>query len=88
MSYTLMIWYKRNTEPDVREADNIEEARNKAQAVVVQAMEAFGEDRRALRDYGYIAAEEQAIDMSEDGGVVYLWATGTKIEVINNDDKE
>jgi hypothetical protein len=61
--------------------DNIEEARNEAQSFVEQRMQAFGEDREALKRYGYLKAEEQAIDMGERGDLIALsdgWSISVK----------
>jgi hypothetical protein len=49
---------------------NIEAAREEAQRFVQDRMDAFGEDREALERYGYIAAENAALELSEDGGEI------------------
>jgi hypothetical protein len=58
----------------------IEEARTQAVGHVQEAMDSFGEDREALRAYGFLTAEELALDMPEEGGTIRL-ANGTVIEV-------
>jgi len=50
----------------------IQEARDMAVSYVHDRMDAFGEDRQALRDYGFMTAESWALDVSEDGGSMQM----------------
>jgi hypothetical protein len=82
MSYMLII-YNSDKDVDHKEVDTIEQAREAAQVVVNERMEAFGEDHEALVRYGFIDAEDKALSLSDEGGVIFM-QDGWKIEVINN----
>ena len=83
MSYTIIVSYKEKKATAI-EVSTIDEARDAAADQVRLSMDGFSEDREALARYGYLDAEEKAMDMPEDGGTILL-ADGTKIEVINDD---
>ena len=84
MSYAVLAYSPLGSLSDIRKVvDTIEDARDVAGEVVNERMEAFGEDREALAGYGYLDAEQQALDMPEDGGVIHL-RDGWKIEVIRS----
>jgi len=53
---------------------------------VQDRMDAFSEDREALERYGYLAAEDWALSVPEDGGTFTL-ADGMRIEVVKNDEQ-
>ena len=59
----------------------VQEARDDAAQVVADRMEAFGDDREALKNYGYLTAEAAALDMGEQG-VSILLADGWRITVL------
>lgn len=82
MSYTVDVFAPKHPY-STRKVKELQEARDEAVTVVHDRMEAFGDDREALTQYGYYRAEAEALDMSEDGGVILL-PDGWKIEVINN----
>jgi hypothetical protein len=86
MIYTVMISYK-NINRITAAGVSIDEARDEAATLVAERMEAFGEDREALRQYGYLDAEQQALDAPEHGCVIHL-SDGRKIEIIPEDDIE
>jgi hypothetical protein len=65
--------------------EGLQEARDVAVQVVHDRMEAFGEDREALTQYGFYRAEAEALDMPDEGGTIVL-SDGWKIEVIRDDD--
>ena len=69
----------------VQQFDTLEEARREAHIVVIERMQAFGEDPDALKQYGYIAAEIQAMDMTDEGGKITL-QDGWIIEVTNEEE--
>jgi hypothetical protein len=83
MSY-MLTFYKSDKCIDQRVADTLEDAHNLGVEFVNDRMEAFGEDREALKNYGYIDAENAALAIGEDGGVVHV-PDGYKMEVINTD---
>jgi len=83
MSFTVIVYSPRRA-VSTEEVDTIAEAREIARVAVNDRMDAFGEDRQALLDYGFIDAEDQAFSMSEEGGVIHLH-DGWKIEVIASD---
>lgn len=88
MSFTVIVYSPRRAVSS-DEVDTIAQAREVAQIAINDRMEAFSDDRDALSQYGFIDAEDRALAMSEDGGVIYL-QDAWKIEVIpdNTDDKE
>lgn len=66
------------------EVDTIQEARDAAAEEVQRSMDAFGDDREAQARYGFTAAEEQALDLPEDGGVIHM-PDGYVIDVTRKD---
>jgi hypothetical protein len=60
-----------------------QEARDEAAQIIADRMDAFGDDREALRQYGWYTAEATALDMSDDGGEILL-PDGWKIVITNN----
>ncbi len=82
MSYTVKVIYQQREAVQIG-VSTIEEAREAAVDQVQISMEAFSDDPAALYQYGYTEAEEKALDMPEEGGVIKL-ANGEKIEIINN----
>lgn len=79
-TYTLDIYNPDNLQ-STEEVEGLQEARDKAAEFVAERMDAFGEDREALRQYGWFACEAGALDMLETGGAVSL-PDGWRIEVI------
>ena len=67
--------------------DTLEEASIIAQNAVQTRMDAFSEDREVLKSYGFIEAENKALDMTDWGCKIVL-EDGWTIEVINEDTKE
>lgn len=57
-----------------------QEAREVAAQVIADRMDAFGDDREALRQYGWYKAEAEALDMPEEGGDILL-PDGWKITI-------
>ena len=82
MNYAMIVYNSRNSMETYREMDSIGAARIEAQRVVNERMDAFGDDIDALKRFDYIAAEDQAMDIPDDGGVIFL-PDGWKIEVIS-----
>lgn len=80
MSYRI-ITFHRDKAIDQTDVYSIAEAREVARLIVSNCMDAFSDDREALNRYGFLDAEDQALDMDEDGGTIFL-QDGTKIEVI------
>jgi hypothetical protein len=74
-----------NLQSDRKIVDTLQHARDVATEVVHVRMEAFGEDREALNQYGYFRAEAEALDMLEDGGTILL-PDGWKIVITNNEE--
>jgi|tagenome__1003787_1003787.scaffolds.fasta_scaffold20030109_2 hypothetical protein len=83
MGYRIII-YNGDKAVDDTQAFDIEQARALARVAVEDRMEAFADDRDALKRYGFLDAEDQALSLDEDGGVIFL-QDGWKIEVINDD---
>jgi hypothetical protein len=83
MSFTVIVYSPRRA-VSTEEVDTIEAAREIARVAVNDRMEAFSDDREALERYGFIDAEDRALALSEEGGVIFL-QDGWKVEVINND---
>jgi hypothetical protein len=67
------------------EVGGIQEARDVATDLVHERMEAFGDDREALRAYGFYDAEAKALDMTEEGGEIFL-QDGWKIRIASEHD--
>lgn len=78
-----IIVYNAWQDVEQKDVDTIEQAREFAHNFVQDRMDAFGEDREALKDYGFTNAEDQALALSDEGGVVFL-PDSWKIEVIND----
>lgn len=82
MSYTVTI--RTPTNPySTHKVGGAQEARDEAAQVIADRMDAFGDDREALRQYGWFDAEAKALDMSDSGGVILL-PDGWTIEVSND----
>ena len=69
----------------IQQFDTLEEVRREAHIVVIERMQAFGEDPDALKQYGYMAAEVKAMDMTDEGGKIIL-QDGWTIEVTNTEE--
>jgi hypothetical protein len=82
MSYMIIV-YNSDSAVDHKEVDTLEEAHSYAAETVQERMEAFSDDHEVLKRYGFIDAEDKALSMDEDGGVIFM-QDGWKIEVINN----
>ena len=85
MSYTVNIYNPKNLYSS-HEVGGAQEARDQAAEFIADRMDAFGEDREALRQYGWLKVEAEALDMSDDGGTILL-PDGWRIEIINNKDE-
>lgn len=86
MSYTITVWHKGKDEGS-QIVGTLTQARTAAEVIVNDAADGFSEDREVLKQYGYEAALDWAMDVPEHGGECTL-ADGTTIEVVNNDTKE
>ena len=86
--YTIIVRNAKGKAIEQEVVDTLGGVHNYAVDFVQDRMDAFGEDREALKGYGYIDAEDQALAIGDDGGTVTL-PDGWKIEVtLNTDDKE
>jgi hypothetical protein len=82
MSYMVVFYNPRSPMPESsKECESIAEVRRVTAEFVDDRMAAFGDDREALRRYGFIEASEKALDMDVDGGSIHL-QDGWKLEVI------
>jgi deoxycytidylate deaminase len=81
-SYTVIVSYQGRVISS-NDVNDIEEAREVCARHIQVAMDAFSDDREALERYGFVDAEEKALNMPEDGGTIIL-SSGEKIEVIDN----
>lgn len=84
MSYNLYI-NKPSAPYSSTTVESLEEGRETAQEFVCDRMDAFGDDREALRQYGWLKAEDDVLDLPEQGGTVLL-PDGWTIKLINNDE--
>jgi len=82
MIYTVTVRMPQNLY-STHKVGGVQEARDEAAQVIADRMDAFGDDREALRQYGWFDAEAKALDMTEAGGVILL-PDGWSIEVTNN----
>ena len=82
MSYTITVSHK-DREIESQVVGTLPQARTAAEEIVNEAADGFSDDRDVLKQYGYTAAQDWAIDLSDQGGECTL-ADGTNIEVVNN----
>jgi hypothetical protein len=57
--------------------NSIEAAREEARRFVQDRIDAFSEDRDVLKRYGFLDAEDRALDLPEEGGKILMqdgWA--------------
>ena len=87
--YRITTYNSKGKDVDQTEVDTLAMAQDYAINFVSDREDAFGEDREALKRYGYIDAEDQALAIGDDGGTVHL-PDGWKIVIApnNSDDKE
>ena len=86
MSYVCITYNSKGNSVDQKEVDTLAMAQDYAMNFISDREEALTDDREALEQYGYIDAEDQALAIGDDGGVVHL-PDGWKIEVINSDNE-
>lgn len=79
MSYSVKL-YGKTILVDEQTGVDIDKAREIAADHVQTRMDAFGDDREALAGFGFLGAEESALDMPESGGTISL-ADGYSIQV-------
>jgi len=84
MNYVVVVTSPQRTQTFI-EVGGIQEARDVAADLVHERMEAFGDDREALRAYGFYDAEAKALDMTEEGGEIIL-QDGWKIRIASEHD--